>query len=169
MLTYSEVRPQFKSGDIIALTHTEWDSWDDIQIQAIRLFTLSEYVHVGVVWVNGDGRVWLIEAVTPTVRVIPLSDLRDSGFYWIQTNTPMTSQEIEYGLAQVGEEYSKTQAVAGYFNTLDIGEDDSWQCAELVLAMRKRSGLNLGSKATPSAVVKAAQELGCPTYYVRNE
>lgn len=166
MKTYSEIRSQIKSGDIIALTHTEWNSLYDLQVQAVRVFTQSEYCHVAVVWVFA-GRVLVIESVTPKVRIFPLSNLKDAGFYWIPTDTPMSDAELEYGLSKVGlGEYSKLQAIAGQLETLEIGEDDLWQCSELTIAMRKLSGLDLGPKATPAAVVQKALETGLTLNYV---
>ena len=166
MKKYNEVRDSIKSGDIIALTHTEWDSLYDLQVQAVRIFTQSEYAHVALTWVVG-GRVFVIESVTPKIRIMPLSNLKDSGFYWIPTNHPMTDAELEYGLSKVGMgEYSKLQAVQGQLETLHIGEDDEWQCSELVIAMRRLSGLDLGPKATPAAVVQKALEKGLTLSYV---
>lgn len=168
-MRYQKIRDHIKSGDLIALTHTEWDSLYDLQVQAVRIFTQSEYAHVALAWVVG-GRVFLIESVTPKIRLLPLSNLKDVGFYWLPTHKEMTDAELEYGLSMVGSgEYSKLQAIAGQLETLHIGEDDNWQCSELVIAMRRKSGVYLGDKATPSAVVKAAQGLGNPTYYVKNE
>ena len=168
-MRYAEIRSTIKSGDIIALTHTEWDSLYDLQVQAVRIFTQSEYAHVAVAWVVG-GRVFLLESVTPEVRIMPISNLADHGFYLIQTNTPMSEAELEYGLSYVGQgKYSKLQAIGGQLNTLDIGEDNLWQCSEYVIAMRRLSGLDLGNKATPSGVVQAALRQGLTLKYIQRE
>jgi hypothetical protein len=111
--------------------------------------------------------VFLIEAVSPKVRLMPLSNLKDTGFYWIKTDTPMSDEELEYGLKWVGVgEYSKLEAIEGQLGTLDVGSDDKWQCSELVIAMRKLSGLDLGPKITPAAVVQKALEKGFTLNYI---
>jgi hypothetical protein len=169
MTCYADVRDSIRSGDLIALTHEAWGSFYDLQVQAVRTFTQSEYSHVCVAWVIG-GRVFVIESVTPMVRIMPLSNLQDKGFYWIPTAVPMTDAELEFGLARVGlGEYSKIQAIEGQLGTLDIGGDELWMCAELVIAMRRLSGLDLGPKATPAAVVKKALEQGYDLRFVLRE
>lgn len=165
-MKYSEIRNNIKSGDLIALTHKSWCSLYDIQIQAVRTFTQSEYSHVCVAWVVA-GRVFVIEAVEPKVRIMPLSNMNQEGFYWIPTTKPMSETELEFGLAAVGiGAYSKVQAIAAQLNMLDIGADDKWECAELTIMMRQLSGQELGGKATPSAVVAAAQNSGAPVYLI---
>jgi hypothetical protein len=165
-MDYAEARSKIKTGDLVALTHSAWASLYDLQVQAVRIGTQSEYCHVCVAWVIG-GRVFVIESVEPVVRIFPMSNFEDHGFYWIPTDVPMSSEELEFGLARVGlGKYSKVQAVEGQLNILRIGEDELWMCAELTIAMRRLSGLDLGPKATPAAVVKRAQELGYPTFFV---
>lgn len=165
-MNYAEAREQIKSGDLIALTHIAWSSLYDLEVQAVRFGTQSEYAHVCVAWVFA-GRVFVIESVKPVVRIFPLSNLKDHGFYWVPTNVPMINEELEFGMSQVGfGKYSNIQAVMGQLNTLNIGEDDIWQCSEFTIAMRRHSGLDLGSKATPAAVIKKAQECGYPLNFV---
>ena len=165
-MKYSDVRSKIKSGDIIALSHEAWCSLYDLQVQAVRIGTQSEYSHVCVAWVFA-GRVFVIEAVSPKVRIMPLSNMLDIGFYWIPTNNPMTDEELEFGMSKVGlAGYSKLQAIAAQLDLLLIGEDNLWECAELAICMRKLSGFNLGSKATPAACVKAALSQGLSLNFI---
>lgn len=158
-MNYTAIRDQIQSGDVLAWSHYEWASWYDLQVQAVRICTESEYCHVGLAWVAG-GRVWCIESVEPVVRVVPLSNLVGRGFYWLPMRVQMSEQELEFALAKVGHgRYSKLQAVQAQLGTLAIGVDDQWECAELVIAARRLSGCDLGNKATPAAVVLAAQTL----------
>jgi len=170
MTTYVEARSQIKSGDLVALTHKAWSSLYDLQVQAVRVFTESEYSHICVAWVVA-GRVFVIESVEPKVRIFPLSNLADEGFYLIQTpDKPMTDAELEYGLKWVGVgEYSKLQAIEGQLNMLEVGTDNLWQCSEFTIAMRRLSGLDLGGKVTPSGVVQKALELGYSLQYITNK
>lgn len=165
-MKYEDVRAKIKSGDLIALTHKEWGSWYDFQIQVVRAVTQSEYAHAAMAIVFG-GRVWVVEAVVPHVRLVPLSKMAKEGFYWVPMETEVTEKELEFALSIVGVgEYSKFQAVMGQLDELDVGEDNYWQCAEFVIACRRLSGVDLGKKATPSAVVQTALELGFPVHYV---
>lgn len=167
-MNYEEARSQIRSGDLIALSHEEFDSWYDLQVQGVRFFTESEFSHVAIAWVIG-GPVFVIESVVPDIRIVPLSNMsREKGFYWIPTSSPMTDAELEFALSKVGKgKYSKWQAILAQFRRLKIGADNLWECAEFVIAARAKSGVNLGDKATPSAVVRAAQNSGAPVYYVQ--
>ena len=168
-MKYSEIRHNIKSGDIIALSHYKWASLYDLQVQAVRLFTQSEYCHVGLVWKIG-GRLFVIESVTPKIRIKPLSHFVKDSFYWMPMKANICNDELEFALEKIGEgEYSKWQAIKGQLNLLKIGKDNNWQCAEFLIECRKRSGVMLGDKATPSAIVKAVQALGRPVYLIDKE
>lgn len=153
MKNYAQIRETIKSGDVLAWTHRKWGSLYDLQVQAVRLFTQSEYCHVGTAWVVG-GRVFVIEAVTPKVRIYPLSKLLP--FYLLPMNGNWTMQAEEFGLAQVGMEYSKLKAIESLFRVPK--SDGLWQCAELTAAIAKLNGYEIGHKVTPSALVESALE-----------
>lgn len=163
-MKYAEARRNIKSGDLLAWSHRGWNSLYDVQIQAIRVFTQSEYCHVGLAWVIG-GRVFVLEAVTPKIRIYPLSKLGE--FYWLPLGAQWRPETEEFALSKVGEVYSKWQAVKSYFKPLRI--DNKWQCAEYARQVLLRNGVDLGEKVTPSAIVKAAQEYGAPLYLVTQE
>lgn len=165
-MKYEDIRAKIQSGDIVALSHTQWGSWYDLQIQAVRIGTESEYSHVGLVWVAG-GRVWLIESVTPFIRLVPLSHLTKQGFYWIPMNAPVSDAELEFALAEVGVgAYSKWQGILAFFRKLKLVNDGLWECAKFLIMCRRMSGVDLGDVATPSAVVRAAQIQGKPCFLV---
>lgn len=165
-MQYENARPLVRAGDLIALSHTGWSSWQDLEVQTVRLVTESEYSHVGLVW-EVAGRLFVIEAVEPLVRLVPLSNFAAKGFYWIPLGRPITDDELRYALAKVGvARYSKWQAILGYLRRLAIGADDLEQCSEFVIACRRLSGVDLGDAATPSAVVLQAQRQGAALYYI---
>lgn len=167
-MNYQEVRGEFQSGDLLIFTHTAWRSVKDILSHVVRLFSTTEYCHVGVAIVLG-GRVWIAESVSPVVRLVPLSNLAKGGFFVIPTRTPMGDEELEYLLSKVGlSEYSKWQAIKAYLNKLTLGDDDLFECAEYVICARKLSGLDLGNRAVPAAVVKEALKQGLRMHYVEN-
>jgi hypothetical protein len=149
MALYKNVRDTIKSGDILAWSHRSWGSFYDLQVQAVRFATQSEYCHVGTAWVVA-GRVFVIEAVTPKVRIYPLSKLLP--FYLIKLDGNWTMEAEEFALAQVGMDYSKLQAIESFFRLPKA--DNLWQCAELTAAIARHNGLMIGKKVTPSALVE---------------
>jgi hypothetical protein len=166
-LTYAAARPRIKSGDIMALSHFAWSDWYDIQVQMVRTFTQSDYCHVGLIWGVAD-RLFVIEAVNPLVRLVPLSKYAAEGFFWIPTEAPISDDELEYALADVGVgQYSKWQAVLAFLRRLRIGADQLKSCAEFLIECRNRSGVDLGDTATPAAVVRHLQEAGRPVWLVK--
>ena len=149
-MKYADARPSIKSGDLLAWSHRApwYRSWYDFKIAMVRMFTQSEYSHVGTAWCVGE-RVFVIEAVTPLVRIFPLSKLLP--FYHFPTNAKWTDETLEYALSKVGEPYSQLQAIESFFH---LPKDDSlWECAELTRLIGLKSGVNLGVVATPSYVV----------------
>ena len=168
-MRYSKIRDSIKSGDIIALSHYKWASLYDLQIQIVRLSTQSEYCHIGLIW-EIAGRLFVIESVTPKIRIRPLSHFIKDSFYWIPMDKAISDNELEFALEKVGVgSYSKWQAIKGQLNSLKIGGDDLWQCAEFLIECRKLSGCNLGDKATPAAIVKTLQSQGFPVFLVDEE
>ena len=127
-MKYADIRPLIRSGDILAWSHREpwYRSWYDFKIALVRMFTRSEYSHTGTAWVVGD-RVLVIEAVTPLVRVFPLSKLLP--FYYLPLKARWSPEALEYALSKVGEPYSQLQALQAFFKL--PSEDSFWECAEL--------------------------------------
>jgi len=163
-MIYSHVRSLIKSGDLLAWSHRGWRSWRDIKIQAVRFFTQSEYSHVGLAWVVG-GRVFVLEAVMPLVRIYPLSKLGD--FYHLPSTATWTPDVEELALSKVGESYSQWQAIKAFFQPLKA--DATWECAQYVLEVLACAGIDLGPMATPSAVVLQAQQQGSPCFFINSE
>lgn len=169
-MNYNEARPLIQSGDLLAWSHYSWATWYDLQVQAVRIATESEYCHVGLALAFA-GRVWVVESVQPTVRLMPLSNLLDGGAFWLPLNAPMSDAETEFALAKVGKgKYSKLQAIQAQLNAIEVGADDLWSCAEFLIAARRLSGVDLGPKATPAAVVRAAQaRLRAPLHFLTGD
>lgn len=165
-MNYSEVRELMESGDVFATSHYDWESREDLEIQIVRFFTQSEFAHVGIVVVD-DGRVWLLEAVMPEVRKIPLSELKGK-FYWIPMKKPLSLEATKFALSLEGMEYSKLEAMRGYFDINDES-DDKTQCAEVVRIVRNKDGIILNGRATPTSVVYDCMELSNPLIMVNDE
>ena len=153
-MNYAKARETIKTGDLLAWSHGSLRSWKDFQVMLVRVFTRSEYSHVGLAWV-ANGRVFIIEAVGTGVRIFPLS--RELPFYWVQKPSPLTQEAIEFLFARIGAPYSKWQAILAGIGALAKGKDDRWQCAELVLSALALDDDGFGDiNATPTAVVKEA-------------
>lgn len=153
-MNYSECRRKIRSGDLLAWSHRGLRSWHDLEIAFVRLATRSEYSHVGIAWVTG-GRVFVIDAVNPAVRIHPLSSLLPC--FWMACK-PMSSAAENFALATVGQPYSKWQAIRAFFGDLKIGTDGRWQCAEHVIKCMWANGVDLACRATPSEVVRTLHE-----------
>ncbi len=165
---YEAARDLIRSGDLLAFSHRPWRSWYDIKIQLVRMFTRSEWCHVAIAWRVG-GRVFVLEAVQPKVRMVPLSLFKNEGFAHIPLKRAIGTEELEFLMGQVGRaKYSQWQAVLAYLGRLKLGADSLTQCCEYAIGARKLSGRDLGSVATPTAVVQEALKYGRMTY-VRGE
>lgn len=166
MTKYPDIRKEIKSGDLLAWSHHGWGSWYDFQIQMVRMFTRSVYCHVGIAWVVSD-RIFVLEAVQTGVRIFPLSRLLP--FYWIPVRAEWEEEVEAWALRQVGEPYSKWQAILAGMGLLAKGEDSIWQCAEYAQQVLMREGIPTACDATPDALVLAIQNYpGTVTHYVCN-
>lgn len=134
-------------------------------MQAVRIATQSEYCHIGVAWVTG-GRVFVLEAVSPQVRIFPLSKLLP--FYYVEMPNYWNAEVEERALSRVGNLYSKKQAIMAFLRSLKNGADNQWQCAEYTIDVAKTSGvLPEETQATPSAVISQLQEAGLSVSIIR--
>lgn len=163
-MSYADFRPKIKSGDILAWSHRGWGSLYDFKIQMVRVFTRSEFSHVGVAWVVGN-RVFVIEAVEPRARIYPLSKLES--FYHLGMDAPWTAETEEHALSLVGTEYKQLEAIRMFFKDREPG--NASECAALVLEVLEKDGFNLGKRATPDAVVKEALRLGKMMRYIEKD
>ena len=161
MASYKDIRRQIRSGDLLAWSHRSLRSWHDLKIWFVRLWTRSEYSHVGTAWRIG-GRVFVIEAVQPVVRIYPLSKL--GAFYWLSVGAPWKLSTETLALDYVGDPYSQAQAMQAPFSKPQ--EDRKWECAELAAVLARADGIELGDVYTPSAVVQAALERGVSLRHV---
>lgn len=160
---YDEYKQNIKSGDLLCWSHRGWGSWYDFKIQMVRLFTRSEYSHVGVAWQVG-GRWFVIEAVEPRVRIYPLSKL--GSFYHIPMKLNWTEDVEEKALSYVGAEYFQLKAIKAFFKPWRKG--DVSECAALALQIYADAGKDMGDRATPDAITLQAQLYGHPTHYIKN-
>jgi hypothetical protein len=169
-MQYEDARPLIQSGDLLAWSHRSWASWYDLKVQAVRIFTRSEYCHLALAMVFG-GRVWCIESVMPVIRIVPLSNLVGAdGFYWVPMHKPMSAAEAEFALSKVSlGKYSQIEAMRAALAPLpdDNKGDDRWECARFAIECRRKSGVELGPIDTPDAGVLAAQNrYSAPVFHI---
>ena len=163
-MNYNVARPTIRSGDLLAFSSGSWRSWSDIKVNMVRIFTRSTYSHVGIAWVV-SGRVFILEAVTPKLRIFPLSQRGE--FYLLPLNAPWHGDTENVALSFVGYNYSYLEAAQGYLDRLETGRVG--QCAAYVLQVMRHDGIDLGQRATPDAVVLAAQRRGASLLLVESD
>lgn len=154
-MRYQDARLKIKSGDVIAWTHKSFASFYDLQVQAVRFFTRSEYSHVGIAYVL-NGRVFVLEAVSSGVRMVPLSKYQP--FFWIPVASHFDEVTEEAAFEKLGEPYSKIEAIKAFFTKLSVGSNGVWECAEYVQYVLLKAGIFVDCKSTPSEVVAWLQE-----------
>lgn len=162
-MKYSEYRSRIKSGDILGFSHEGWGSFRDFKIQMVRIFTRSNYSHVGIA-VELSGRLFCLESVMPEARLYPLSKL--GSFYHIGMNANWTPEVEEKAFSHIGDKYSQWEAVKAFF--VDLGQKTS-QCAAFVDTVMGYLGWDMGAKQTPDAIVLQAGLLGHAIQYVENK
>ena len=151
-MKYDVLRDQIRSGDLLAWSQKGIHSLGDIVSHAIRFATESEYQHVGMAWVSG-GRIFVIEAYPPEIRVRPLSDL--TPFYHVNMNVQWNHEVERFLLDRVGQKYSYLEALRAYFGR-PIKNNQLWECGEFAHDFYATAGIDLGDAYTPAEVVEAA-------------
>lgn len=127
-ITYQSIRGTIKTGDLLAWSEGgPWNSWRNIQLNLVRMGTMSDWNHVGIAYVT-DGRVFVVEAVVPEVRIYPLSKL--APFTYIHTPFMFDEEAKDKMLKYVGTPYSKWEAIKAAF-TKQTNNDHAMQCAKL--------------------------------------
>jgi len=158
-MKYQDVRGKIKTGDVIA-----WSYSDTVIDSIIKWATKSKYNHVGVAYVVG-GRVFVVEAVIPYVRIFPLS--RMLPFYHLEMPYETTENTECTLLNYVGKPYSIFEAVKSLFST-HTNSSTGTECSKLVNDVlvefdQKFYYIN----DTPVATVNLCEQLsGKPAVYV---
>jgi hypothetical protein len=106
------------------------------------------------------GRVFVLEAVKPKVRIYPLSLSGD--FYLTRTDTNWTPEVEQFAMDRIGFDYSELKAMYAYLFRLPDG--DVSECAAYVREVLKVAGIDLGEVSRPDAVVTRAQINGITTF-----
>lgn len=164
-MNYQEVRSTIKTGDVLAWSGGSWTTLQGIQLNIVRMFTRSTFDHVGVALVIG-GRVFVVEAVVPTVRIFPLSKVLP--FYYVRVPFDATADMEQVMMDLVGRPYSKIEAIKAFF-TKATTSTTVWECAKLVNEVLAVADSRFkGIHDTPAETMRILQEeLHCNTVFVR--
>ena len=162
---YGLARHGLRSGDLIAQSHGDWDSFNGVLVLGVRVFTVSTYSHVGVIEVDPkDGHVYVVEAVRPRSHRVLLSSIGD--FYHLPMRAHWTYATSKYVRSILGTVYKRWDAIRAFFRPLPAGTVT--ECAALVREVMLRAGVDLGPMSRPDSVVRRALELGSSITFVRN-
>lgn len=155
-LKYLEYRSNIRSGDILVWSKRKLTTINDLFGWLVRLFTQSEYNHVGIAWVYND-RVFVLDAVIPYIRIIPLSNVVP--FYIIPMDIELNkeSEYFAFNLIGIGK-YSISEAIKAYFDSNTLNE--KWQCVEFVKEILRLNNINIEGRDVPSDFVLELQKLG---------
>lgn len=163
-MKYAEVRPKIKSGDVLAWTHKKWGTWYDFQVQMVRMFTQSEYCHVGVAYVVAD-RVFVLESVGAGIRMQPLS--LELPFYWIPTEANWSNSTLKAAMSKMGQRYSKWDGIISMWKKIHPGDDNKWECAEYTRFIAENMDIPIDCRNVPGEVVSWLQEnRSSPVYMI---
>jgi len=155
-MTYDQIRPLIKTGDLLSFSHKAHGSWYDFQIHMVRKATESEFSHVGIAYVVYD-RVFILEAVTSGVRMYPLS--RALPFYFVSNPQELSDAALEWAFQHIGNEYeSKWRMVLATFIDIDLKNNHRFQCSEYVNGILMMNDQELTAIDTPSSIVEAAMQ-----------
>lgn len=123
---YSEIRETIKTGDLVSWKAGKIKSFFGLVLYLYQKILKPKSVHVGIV-LNLGGRLLVVEARPPAVRVFPLSCMDD--FYLVRTNIPYEQNNIDFLLRAIGVPYGVLDLILGILN-LDNSHSQVY-CSEL--------------------------------------
>lgn len=156
----NEQRQQYiktiRSGDLLAWSESHNKKWyAALGTFIIRLFTLSEYSHVGVAFVEND-ELYVLAASPKYIRKLKLTE--EDSFYHIPMYLDWTDEQANFLFSKIGLPYSFWDCVRAYFGST-TNDNDTWQCAELASAFYAFCKVELGEfRKTPASLVRAIEE-----------
>ena len=157
---YSDIRDSLRTGDLVSWKAGKVNSFFTAVLKIYQKILKPKSVHVGIVFVIG-GRIFVVEARPPAIRIYPLSQMED--FYLIQTNIPDEKANVDFLLQEVGVEYGILDLVRGLL--FADGKNNKQQyCSELGSLYYEVVGLLDSSKydeawRTPDNLIEAMCEI----------
>lgn len=143
-------RGVIRSGDLLVWSTNKKNWLSRMILKFIRFMTASEFAHVGVAW-RIEGRLWVVEATIPVVRLSPVKD--DDEFFHVPVNLQWNAGCENYLIDKIGLPYSVMDDVRAYLGEA-LDDDKKWQCAELANDFYRSQGIDIGiCSNTPTEVV----------------
>ena len=102
-MKYSEIRDQLRTGDLVSWKINKLDSIFSFILYLYQKILKPRSVHVGVV-LKMNGRLFVVEARPPCVRLYPLSMMED--FSYVPVGLPENDKHVDYLLENMGVSYS---------------------------------------------------------------
>ncbi len=133
---YSDIRNTIQTGDLLAWDIKKIGSVSDLVLKAYQKIFKANYSHVGVAVILG-GRVFVVEATLPVVRLYPLS--RKPDFYIVPCSIETKNTYIEYLFDKLGDAYSLFDLIKACFGI--SGVNSEFYCSELAGGFYKYIGL----------------------------
>jgi len=129
MASWYKYQNQIKSGDLIIWSTNKVTKFEHVISIIIRMFTMSEYNHVGIAWKPTNDVSLVFEAITPKVVLTPLE--REIPFYHIPMNIEFTEAHRNFLLSKLGTRYSHLQAIKAYYSKAKHAEYTI--CTDLIM------------------------------------
>jgi hypothetical protein len=123
---YSEIRDSIRTGDLVSWKAGKVTSFFGLVLYLYQKILKPKSVHVGIVMTLG-GRLFVVEARPPAVRIFPLSCMDD--FYLVRTNIPFEQNNIDFLLKEIGVPYGVIDLILGIANLYN--DKDQVYCSEL--------------------------------------
>lgn len=158
-MDYPTARAQLKTGDMVLYrNHQGGGLRAIIERWFVTHGTASPHCHVGVAWADGDRRLWVMDITTKGCAPRLLS--KTGSFDWSPAPRELSPEALAYAHDCFGEwVYSRTQAVEGELDLLDVGADKKGQCAEFAISVWRMSGMAPTLHATPAACATGAMDV----------
>lgn len=164
---YSKKRNEIKTGDLLAWKTTRINSFFDFILFLYQKILKAEYTHVGMV-VKEGGRIFIMEATPPVVRLFPVSMTED--FYIIHTNIEPKSSHVDVLLKDIGKKYGIMDLIR---SILKLGNNTSeYYCSELASHFYNEIGYinNEDAGLTPDSIIKEiVKASGNEPIFIKND
>ena len=148
-----------ETGDLLVWDTTGWSSKRDLQLQLVRLFTRSQYTHVGIAYRTKD-EVFVVEATPPHVRIFPLRKLLP--VYHVDLHLKLNEDQLDYLFKHVGDDYSLLQVAMTIF--MKPMRDRNWHCVELCKDFYEEVlRMDLGDDYTPGGFLRKMLSIQTPS------
>lgn len=148
---YSEIRGSITTGDLVAWNKPGFKSATGMLLLLYQKILKAKYTHVAVTAVLG-GRIMIIEATPPAVRIFPLSMLED--FDLVKTEIADIPNHLDVLLTQLGKPYSIMDFFRGLLHI--SGGNSDYYCSKLASKYYNDIGYidNEFAGLTPDSIVE---------------